>query len=84
MPFVAWYLQQVAAHPMSNGKPLVDYLDLHYYPQDPNGAAGSIYSGAEDAATVSRRMRSLQELYDPNWESESWIGTARPRRHDAP
>ncbi len=68
-PFVAWYLQQIAAHPLSGGAPLVDYLDLHYYPQDPGGASGSIYSGAEDSATVGRRLRSLNELYDPNWIS---------------
>ncbi|MEP6483930.1 MAG: hypothetical protein ABJB01_05730, partial [Rudaea sp.] len=52
-----------------------DYLDLHYYPQDPNGAAGQIYSSAQDSATVGRRMRSLKELYDALWSSESWIGT---------
>ncbi|HEX4479838.1 MAG TPA: glycoside hydrolase family 44 protein [Rudaea sp.] len=75
MPFVAWYLQQVSAHPMTGGVPLVDYLDLHYYPQDPDGASGAIYSHAEDSATVGRRMRSLKELYDPTWTSESWIGT---------
>jgi len=86
LPFVAWYLQQVQAHPV-NGKPLVDYLDLHYYPQDPNGAAGSIYSGAEDATTVSRRMKSLRELYDPNWVSQAWIadlGHDPPYYYDTP
>jgi hypothetical protein len=75
LPFVAWYLQQVCANPLAGGKPLVDYLDLHYYPQDPGGASGAIYSNADDAATVGRRLRSLKELYDPTWVSESWIGT---------
>jgi Glycoside hydrolase family 44 len=77
LPLVQWYLQQVHAHPMSNGKPLVDYLDLHYYPQDPNGSATQIYSQNDnnDPATSARRLRSLKELYDPNWTSESWIGT---------
>ncbi len=73
LPFVAWYLQQVCANPLPGGRHLVDYLDLHYYPQDPKGAAGSIYSNADDAATRGRRLRSLKELYDPNWVSESWI-----------
>ena len=87
VPFVAWYLQQVQAHPMSNGKPLIDYLDLHYYPQDPNGAAGSIYSADQDAATVSRRMKSLRELYDPNWVSQAWLadlGHDPPYYYDTP
>jgi hypothetical protein len=85
LPFVAWYLQQVKMHPMTGNVPLVDYLDLHYYPQDPYPNSGSIYSSAEDAATVGRRMRSLKELYDPNWKSESWIGTVDgPSGDDVP
>jgi hypothetical protein len=87
LPFVAWYLQQVQANPMSNSKPLIDYLDLHYYPQDPNGAAGSIYSADQDATTVSRRMKSLRELYDPSWVSQAWLadlGHSAPYYYDTP
>lgn len=72
-PFVAWYLQQVCAYQAQHSIRLVDYLDLHWYPQDPNGAAGSIYGGSEDSATVARRLNSLKELYDPTWVSQSWI-----------
>lgn len=73
LPFVAWYLQQVCAHPLTGGVRLVDYLDLHYYPQNPNGSAAAIVSDAEDATTVARRLASLKELYDPAWVSNSWI-----------
>ncbi|HST27691.1 MAG TPA: glycoside hydrolase family 44 protein [Rudaea sp.] len=73
-PFVVWYLQQVCAYQQQHGVRLVDYLDLHWYPQDPNGAAGQIYGNDDDTATVGRRLRSLKELYDPGWRSESWIG----------
>ncbi|MBS0571194.1 MAG: glycoside hydrolase family 44 protein [Proteobacteria bacterium] len=73
-PFVAWYLQQVCAYQQQNDVRLIDYLDLHWYPQDPNGAGGSIYSNDDDAATAGRRLRSLKELYDPDWVSEAWIG----------
>jgi len=73
MPFVAWYLQQVCANPLAGGKHLVDYLDLHYYPQNPNGAPTDIVGGADDAATAARRLRSLKELYDPAWVSEAWF-----------
>jgi hypothetical protein len=72
-PFVAWYLQQVCANPLPGGRRLVDFLDLHYYPQNPNGSPTAIYSDAEDASTAARRLRSLKELYDPNWASESWF-----------
>jgi hypothetical protein len=68
MPFVAWYLQQVCAHPLAGGVHVVDYLDLHYYPQ-----GGVALNDDDSAATAARRLRSLKELYDPQWVSESWI-----------
>jgi hypothetical protein len=69
MPFVAWYLQQVCAHPLAGGARVVDYLDLHYYPQGQNVAL----SDDDSPPTAARRFRALKELYDPTWVSESWI-----------
>ncbi|HET9049758.1 MAG TPA: glycoside hydrolase family 44 protein [Chiayiivirga sp.] len=69
LPFVAWYLQQVCAHPLAGGARVVDYLDLHYYPQGNNVSM----SDDDSAATAQRRLRALKELYDPNWVSESWL-----------
>ena len=87
MPFVAWYLQQVCTNPLAGGKRLVDYLDLHYYPQNPNGAATDIVGSADDATTAARRLRSLKELYDPAWVSESWfadLGDADANHYSKP
>ena len=70
LPFVAWYLQQVCANPLAGGKHLVDYLDLHYYPQGQNVALND----DDSAATAARRLKSLRELYDPTWVSDSWMG----------
>ncbi len=69
LAFVAWYLQQVCAHPLPGGARVVDYLDLHYYPQ---GQSVSM-SDDDSTAIAARRLRALKELYDPNWVSESWI-----------
>ncbi len=69
LAFVAWYLQQVCAHPLAGGVRVVDYLDLHYYPQGQNVAL----SDDDSPGTAARRLRSLKELYDPSWVSESWI-----------
>jgi hypothetical protein len=80
LPFVAWYLQQVCANPLPGGARVVDYLDLHYYPQ---GANVSL-NGDDTPATAARRLAALKELYDPAWVSQSWIADlggdyARPR-----
>lgn len=74
-PFVQWYLEQVCAYQASSGVRLVDYLDLHYYPQgdgivDFNGAN---LGYSESPAVAAKRLRSLRELYDANYVSESWI-----------
>ena len=84
MPFVAWYL---AAGLRESARRLarivVDYIDLHYYPQGQNVAL----SDDDSPATSARRLRSLKELYDPTWVSESWIsdlGDTDANHYDKP
>jgi len=67
--FLPWYLDQVEAYRQAHGVRLVDYLDIHYYPQ-----SGNVYSSDESAATAALRLRSLKSLYDPSYVDESWIG----------
>ncbi|HEX4966045.1 MAG TPA: glycoside hydrolase family 44 protein [Thermoanaerobaculia bacterium] len=79
LPWPAWYMQQSCAHRLPAGHPAagdlpIDWLDVHFYPQG-DGVAGlsGNQSAEDDAATVAARLRSLKELYDPAWISESWI-----------
>jgi hypothetical protein len=69
LPLLAWYIQQVKAYLDQNGVRLVDYVDVHYYPQ----AAGVALSNNESADTAAVRLRSLKSLYDPAYADESWI-----------
>src|SRR5438034_29473 len=69
LDFLDWYLKQVADHYVAQGVKLVDYLDVHYYPQ----AAGVALSDDESAATSALRLRTVKSLYDPNYLDESWI-----------
>jgi hypothetical protein len=71
LEFLDWYLKQARAHYDSTGVRLVDYLDVHYYPQ----ASGVSLSDDESPATQALRLRSLKSLYDPAYVDESWIGT---------
>ncbi|HRJ42652.1 MAG TPA: glycoside hydrolase family 44 protein, partial [Caldilineaceae bacterium] len=72
-PFVAWYLQQMAAYDDAHGVRLLDYLDLHYYPQ-----SGVALTGAGNAATQAKRLRSTRSLWDSTYVDESWIAGAGP------
>jgi Glycoside hydrolase family 44 len=65
-----WYLLQAANYQAAHGVRLLDYLDVHYYPQ----ANGVALSDDESAGTAALRLRSLKGLYDPSYVDESWIG----------
>lgn len=71
MDFIPWYLQQMQAYETAHGTRILDYLDLHVYPQGTN-----IYSDAVDANTKALRLRSTRALWDPTYVDESWIGGA--------
>jgi hypothetical protein len=53
----AWYLQQFAAYERQTGRRILDYFDLHYYPQGQ-------YSPATDVT---------RSLWDPSYTDPSWI-----------
>jgi hypothetical protein len=83
IPFVAWYAQQICAHAFPDDALAIDYIDLHYYPQGSNVAL----SDDDSPNTAARRLRSLKELYDPTWVSESWIadlGDGDANHYDKP
>jgi hypothetical protein len=48
---------------------ILDYLDLHYYPQ----TTGVALAPVGDAETRARRLRSTRSLWDPTYQDESWI-----------
>lgn len=70
MPLVAWYLQQMANYERQYGIRILDYLDIHYYPQA-NGVALSPAGGRQ---TREVRLRSTRSLWDSTYTDESWIG----------
>ena len=67
--FPAWYLQQMKVYEQANGKRILDYFDLHYYPQ----ADGVMLGPAGDADTQALRLRSTRSLWDAAYADESWI-----------
>jgi len=68
--FLEWYLQQMHAYEQQHGVRLLDYLDVHAYPQ----ADGIFSDDPGDAATQALRLRSTRALWDPSYVDESWIG----------
>src|SRR5450756_93397 len=74
VPFAEWYLQQMRAYEQQNGIRILDYLDLHYYPQDNYPSGQGIFSqNLGDATLQALRLRSTRSLWDPTYTDESWI-----------
>lgn len=80
-PFVAWYLEQMRADEQQRHMRLLDYLDLHYYPQAVNDQGtldggddeGVALAPAGNPQTQALRLRSTRALWDPTYADESWI-----------
>ncbi len=68
-PFVEWYLEHMQGYEIAEGMRLLDYFDLHYYPQAP----GVTLSPAGNSTTQALRLRSTRSLWDPTYVDESWI-----------
>jgi beta-glucanase (GH16 family) len=71
-PFLDWFLQQMSSHEKANGVRILDYLDLHFYPQG-TGVSGS---NPGDSNLQALRLRSTRGLWDPTYVDESWIANA--------
>ena len=65
--FLPWYLEKVCAHQKKTGLRLIDYLDIHYYPQYPYS------SDDESSKAADLRMQAVRRLYDESFVSQSWI-----------
>jgi hypothetical protein len=59
----------MAAYEQQHGLRILDYLDVHFYPQ----ASGIFSTDAGSSATQTLRLRSTRALWDPTYLDESWI-----------
>jgi hypothetical protein len=59
----------MSAYEQQHGVRILDYLDLHIYPQ-----VNGVYSGSLGNANVqAARLRSTRQLWDPTYVHEGWI-----------
>lgn len=77
--FVDYFLREMAAAEKKHGKRLVDYLDVHWYPEiSPENEAGQavrLTSADSFPAMVKARVQAARSLWDPNYSEDSWIGS---------
>lgn len=70
--FFSYFLQHIAEASQTAGRRLIDYVDLHWFPEiAPNGKR--IIDEFTDSASVAARVQAPRSLWDPNFVEDSWV-----------
>ncbi|HVK72074.1 MAG TPA: glycoside hydrolase family 44 protein [Kofleriaceae bacterium] len=69
--FIPFFLEQLRAADATAGRRLVDYLDLHWYPEARGD--GVRISDVDGAAGAAARVQAPRSLWDPSYAEDSWI-----------
>lgn len=70
--FLDFYLQQMALAEQSEGRRLLDVLDIHWYPEVRVGDVRITEPNA-DPAVAAAREQAPRSLWDPTFTETSWI-----------
>ena len=70
--FLDVYLSEMAAAGRRFGRPLVDVLDVHWYPEARGGGVRVTEASTTDAVAAAR-VQAPRSLWDPSYVETSWI-----------
>ncbi|MBS1148706.1 MAG: hypothetical protein H6Q89_404 [Myxococcaceae bacterium] len=70
--FTNYYLDKMKAAELAEGKRLIDYLDLHWYPEAQGGGV-RVIEASTAAAVVTARVQAARSLWDASYTESSWI-----------
>ncbi|HUQ12587.1 MAG TPA: glycoside hydrolase family 44 protein [Steroidobacteraceae bacterium] len=70
--FLDFFLQQMAAAQVSDGRRVLDVLDVHWYPEAQGGGVRVTEDNAT-AAVAAARKQAPRSLWDPAYTETSWI-----------
>lgn len=73
MAMAEWFLKKCSEYRRKNGKPLLDVFDVHWYPQGQASGQGAYQGKGIDPKLCALRLRSTRDLWDYDYQQESWI-----------
>jgi hypothetical protein len=73
--FIDWYLDQARAAERKEGSRLIDYLDVHWYPEAQGGGERITGTGTSPAVVIAREQ-APRSLWDSTYREASWIQSA--------
>jgi len=65
LPLIQWFIQELASYYSVHGVKLLDWIDIHCYPE-------GIFPDNEEIPSKIVRLRSPREMWDPTYVAESW------------
>jgi hypothetical protein len=77
VPLAEWFIQKCGDYKREHGKPVVDVFDFHWYPQAQLGGPLPYLGKGMDLKFNQLRLRTTRELWDPDYEQESWVKNTR-------
>jgi hypothetical protein len=83
IPLAEWFIQKCGDYKKKNGKSLVDVFDFHWYPQCKHGGKNPYEGKGSNLAFNELRLRATRDLWDPEYEQESWCRNAGDRQPTA-
>lgn len=77
--FVDYFLREMARAEEEHGVRLIDYLDVHWYPEispeNEDGEARRLTTADSFPEMVQERVQAARSLWDPNYVESSWVGS---------
>ncbi len=70
--FIDYFLTKIKAAQDADGHRVVDYLDLHWYPEATGGGT-RIITSQTSPAVVATRVQAPRSLWDPTYREPSWV-----------
>jgi hypothetical protein len=71
--FIDYYLAELAQASQSDGRRLIDYLDVHWFPEIYDANNVRIIGNEHTPDLVQLRVQAPRSLWDPTYVEDSWI-----------
>lgn len=71
--FIDYYLDEMRKAEETNGKRILDVLDLHYYTEAKGECGERSCNHYDNDNCIKARLDSVRSLYDPEYRENSWI-----------
>jgi hypothetical protein len=75
--FIDYYLDGLEAASNTDGRPLIDYLDVHWYSEIYASGERVIYNGTTPEL-VAARVQAARSFWDPTYVEDSWVASGSP------